>query len=70
MPKDDAYRSLMVTAGVRLPTGTVTLVFTDIEGSTRLFHELGESFLATDDIGDAQRWERQSTSPSRSATLA
>ena len=25
------------------PTGTVTLVFTDIEGSTALLHELGES---------------------------
>jgi class 3 adenylate cyclase len=25
----------------RLPAGTVTLVFTDIEGSTRLLHELG-----------------------------
>jgi class 3 adenylate cyclase len=24
-----------------LPTGTVTFVFTDIEGSTRLLHELG-----------------------------
>jgi predicted ATPase len=27
-----------------LPTGTVTLVFTDIEGSTRLLHELGERY--------------------------
>ena len=25
-----------------LPVGTVTFVFTDIEGSTRLLHELGE----------------------------
>lgn len=25
-----------------LPTGVVTLLFTDIEGSTRLFHELGD----------------------------
>jgi hypothetical protein len=25
------------------PAGTVTLVFTDIEGSTRLLHELGSS---------------------------
>jgi class 3 adenylate cyclase len=24
-----------------LPTGTVTFLFTDIEGSTRLLHELG-----------------------------
>jgi predicted ATPase len=27
-----------------LPTGTVTFLFTDIEGSTRLLHELGESY--------------------------
>jgi predicted ATPase/class 3 adenylate cyclase len=31
-----------------LPTGTVTLVFTDIEGSTKLLHELGaEAYAAT-----------------------
>jgi predicted ATPase/class 3 adenylate cyclase len=31
--------------GVReLPMGTVTLLFTDIEGSTRLLHELGERY--------------------------
>ena len=29
-----------------LPTGTVTLVFTDIEGSTRLLHELGPEAYA------------------------
>jgi predicted ATPase len=28
----------------RLPTGTVTFLFTDIEGSTRLLHELGERY--------------------------
>jgi predicted ATPase/class 3 adenylate cyclase len=27
-----------------LPTGTVTLLFTDIEGSTQLLHELGEDY--------------------------
>ena len=27
-----------------LPTGTVTLLFTDIEGSTRLLHELGDGY--------------------------
>ena len=27
-----------------LPGGTVTLVFTDIEGSTRLLQELGEAY--------------------------
>ena len=45
-----------------LPTGTVTLLFTDIEGSTRLLSELGaeayeealaeyETFLARADTG-------------------
>ena len=29
-----------------LPTGTLTFVFTDIEGSTRLLHELGDEFRA------------------------
>jgi class 3 adenylate cyclase len=28
----------------RLPAGTVTLLFTDIEGSTRLLHELGDDY--------------------------
>jgi len=28
------------------PTGTVTFVFTDIEGSTRLLHELGSAYDA------------------------
>ncbi|MDP8957246.1 MAG: adenylate/guanylate cyclase domain-containing protein, partial [Actinomycetota bacterium] len=28
----------------RPPTGTVTFLFTDIEGSTKLFHELGEGY--------------------------
>ncbi|HEU5064437.1 MAG TPA: adenylate/guanylate cyclase domain-containing protein, partial [Gaiellaceae bacterium] len=27
-----------------LPTGTVTFLFTDIEGSTRLLHELGDGY--------------------------
>ena len=31
-----------------LPTGVVTLLFTDVEGSTRLLHELG------DDYGEAR----------------
>src|ERR687891_994968 len=35
-------------SGVRsgLPTGTVTLLFTDIEGSTKLLHELGAEAYA------------------------
>src|SRR5712691_6839122 len=28
----------------QLPTGTVTLLFTDVEGSTRLLHELGDAY--------------------------
>jgi class 3 adenylate cyclase len=27
-----------------LPTGVVTLLFTDVEGSTRLLHELGDDY--------------------------
>ena len=27
-----------------LPTGVVTLLFTDVEGSTRLLHELGDNY--------------------------
>ena len=27
-----------------LPTGTVTFLFTDIEGSTRLLHKLGDAY--------------------------
>src|SRR5581483_6935400 len=38
----EAARALRSMTG--LPTGTVTLVFTDIEGSTRLLHELGERY--------------------------
>jgi class 3 adenylate cyclase len=29
-----------------LPSGTVTFLFTDIEGSTRLLHELGDGYAA------------------------
>jgi class 3 adenylate cyclase len=29
---------------MRLPTGTVTFLFTDIEGSTRLLQELGDGY--------------------------
>ncbi len=32
-----------------LPTGTVTFLFTDIEGSTKLLQELGESYRAVQD---------------------
>jgi predicted ATPase/class 3 adenylate cyclase len=36
----------MTHLGTALPTGTVTFVFTDIEGSTRLLQELGEGYRA------------------------
>src|SRR5215218_6708715 len=39
----------MGTAGHPLPTGTVTFLFTDIEGSTRLLQELGESYARIQD---------------------
>ena len=34
----------MVAGGTRLPSGTVTFVFTDIEGSTRLIRSLGDGY--------------------------
>src|SRR6188472_2585794 len=34
----------MTAEGERLPSGTVTFLFTDIEGSTRLLRLLGDSF--------------------------
>jgi predicted ATPase/class 3 adenylate cyclase len=40
-----------------LPTGTVTLLFTDIEGSTRLLEELGERY--TDALGEHNRLLRE-----------
>ncbi|HEX5948652.1 MAG TPA: adenylate/guanylate cyclase domain-containing protein, partial [Actinomycetota bacterium] len=33
-----------------LPTGTVTFLFTDIEGSTRLLQELGDGYQAVEDL--------------------
>jgi predicted ATPase/class 3 adenylate cyclase len=38
-----------MTAPADLPTGTVTFLFTDIEGSTRLLQELGEEYRAVQD---------------------
>ena len=40
-----------------LPTGTVTLLFTDIEGSTRLLEELGDGY--TDALGEHNRLLRE-----------
>jgi predicted ATPase/class 3 adenylate cyclase len=36
-----------------LPTGTVTFLFTDIEGSTRLLQELGDEYRAMQDLHSA-----------------
>ena len=36
-----------------LPTGTVTFLFTDVEGSTRLLQELGDAYAAVQDEHDA-----------------
>ena len=43
-----------------LPTGTVTLLFTDIEGSTRLLHELGDEYA--DVLADHRRVVRDALS--------
>src|SRR5205814_4788052 len=50
---DLASRSLRYTTSAQdcsrqmrqLPTGTVTFLFTDIESSTRLLHELGDAYV-------------------------
>jgi class 3 adenylate cyclase len=41
-----------------LPTGTLTFLFTDIEGSTRLLHELGAEFYA-EALGEHRRVLRE-----------
>ena len=40
-----------------LPTGTVTFLFTDIEGSTKLLHELGDRY--TDLLAEHRRLIRE-----------
>src|SRR5213593_695422 len=40
-----------------LPAGTVTFLFTDIEGSTRLLEELGERYV--DALGEQRRIVRE-----------
>src|SRR4029450_11842901 len=46
-----------VCPDVSLPHGTVTLLFTDIEGSTRLLQELGEEYV--DVLADHRRTLRE-----------
>ncbi|MFP5298346.1 MAG: adenylate/guanylate cyclase domain-containing protein, partial [Actinomycetota bacterium] len=45
-----------------LPTGEVTLVFTDIEGSTRLLHELGPDAYAAE-LAEHRRIVREAFGP-------
>jgi DNA-binding NarL/FixJ family response regulator/class 3 adenylate cyclase len=42
-----------------LPAGTVTLLFTDVEGSTRLVHELGDAYAGV--LADHRRLVREAT---------
>ena len=41
----------------KLPAGTVTFLFTDIEGSTRLLHELGDDYAGV--LADHRRLVRE-----------
>jgi class 3 adenylate cyclase len=43
----DAHANPSLLAMTALPTGTVTLLFTDIEGSTRLLDRLGDAYAST-----------------------
>jgi class 3 adenylate cyclase len=40
-----------------LPAGTVTFLFTDIEGSTRLLHQLGDAYAVV--LADHRRLLRE-----------
>jgi DNA-binding NarL/FixJ family response regulator/class 3 adenylate cyclase len=44
---------------IDLPQGTVTLLFTDVEGSTKLVHELGDAYAGV--LADHRRIVREST---------
>ena len=44
-----------------LPSGTVTILFTDIEGSTRLLQQLGEKYAAL--IADHNQLLREASEP-------
>src|SRR6476619_7763648 len=51
-----------------LPTGTVTFLFTDVEGSTRLLHELGAEGYA-DALAEHRRVIRQACVVERGAEV-
>src|SRR5205807_143018 len=40
------FRCIMADVNMELPSGTVTFLFTDVEGSTKLLHELGAAAYA------------------------
>jgi predicted ATPase/class 3 adenylate cyclase len=45
LPYNGALRTPQESQGVsELPTGTVTFLFTDVEGSTRMLHEFGDAY--------------------------
>ena len=46
------------SAMAAIPTGTVTFLFTDVEGSTKLLHELGVGDYA-EALGEHRRILRQ-----------
>jgi class 3 adenylate cyclase len=43
-PTSDPRAAATVGSAAQLPTGTVTFVMTDIEGSTRLLQTLGDQY--------------------------
>jgi predicted ATPase/class 3 adenylate cyclase len=52
---------------MELPTGTVTFLFTDIEGSTKLIRELGEGYRAAQD--DQMRLMREAIAQGRGTEI-
>jgi class 3 adenylate cyclase len=49
-----------------LPTGTVTFLFTDIEGSTQLLHRLGATYAQV--LSEHQHLLRQPSCPQKLPT--
>src|SRR6185312_4635933 len=45
-PRAFSWRGWLPKLMAELPTGTITFLFTDVEGSTRLLHEHGEHYAA------------------------
>ena len=58
----------MMSTMRQLPTGTVTFLFTDIEGSTRLIEELGEEHYI-DALTERRRLLREAFCASRAVEL-